>query len=116
MSRLNCVALRGWSVSATRKSPRGSGFACPGGDIDWAAQEIHRTAKMGLRGIEVSCPWYMEPMWHPSWEPLRTAVDDMQMPLHFHTFPTTPPRSREQVEAKVRRAAMFTGVSAFQMG
>ncbi len=39
----------------------------------------------------------------------------MQLPLHFHTFPTTPPRARQEAP-QVRRAAMFTGVSAFQMG
>jgi hypothetical protein len=39
----------------------------------------------------------------------------VQLPLHFHTFPTTPPRARQEAP-QVRRAAMFTGVSAFQMG
>ena len=54
-------------------------------------------------------------MWHPSLEPFWQAVDEVQLPLHFHTFPTTPPRARQEAP-KVRRAAMFTGVSAFQMG
>jgi predicted TIM-barrel fold metal-dependent hydrolase len=57
----------------------------------------------------------MEPMWHPIWEPLWKAVADVDLPLHFHTFPTTAPRSRTEVR-QVQRAAMFTGVSAFQMG
>src|SRR5215813_12523415 len=57
----------------------------------------------------------MEPMWHPSWEPFWQAVDQVQLPLHFHTFPTTPPRARQEAP-QVRRAAMFTGVSAFQRG
>jgi hypothetical protein len=57
----------------------------------------------------------MEPMWHPSWEPFWRAVNEVQLPLRFHTFPTTPPRARNEVP-QVRRAAMFTGVSAFQMG
>jgi uncharacterized protein len=92
------------------------GLACiPYGDIDAAVEEVYRAAKMGLKGIEVSCSWDMEPMWHPCWEPLWKAVSDVQLPLHFHTFPTTPPRSKEH-DAHVRRAAMFTGVSAFQMG
>jgi hypothetical protein len=39
----------------------------------------------------------------------------VQLPLHFHTFPTTPPRARQEA-TQVRRAAIFTGVSAFQMG
>jgi uncharacterized protein len=92
------------------------GLAClPYGSVDLAVKEVHRVAKMGLKGLELSCSWDMEPMWHPSWEPFWQAVDEVQLPLHFHTFPTTPPRARQEAP-KVRRAAMFTGVSAFQMG
>jgi predicted TIM-barrel fold metal-dependent hydrolase len=46
---------------------------------------------------------------------LWQAVADVDLPLHFHTFPTTAPRSRTEAR-QVQRAAMFTGVSAFQMG
>ena len=93
------------------------GLAClPYGNIDDAVTEIHRVAKMGIKGLELSCSWDMEPMWHPVWEPLWNAVEEVQLPLHFHTFPTTSPRAREGVSGQVRRAAMFTGVSAFQMG
>jgi len=93
------------------------GLACiPYGDIERAVEEIYRVAKMGLRGVEVSCSWDMEPMWHPCWEPLWTAVNEVGLPLHFHTFPTTAPRAKEMSSNHVKRAAMFTGVSAFQMG
>jgi len=93
------------------------GLAClPYGDIDEAVKEIYRVAKLGLRGLELSCSWDMEPMWHPMWDPLWKAVHDVDLPLHFHTFPTTNPRAREHASGLVRRAAMFTGVSAFQMG
>jgi predicted TIM-barrel fold metal-dependent hydrolase len=93
------------------------GLAClPYGDIDAAVTEVYRVAKLGLKGLELSCSWDMEPMWHPVWEPLWRAVSDVQLPLHFHTFPTTDPRAREQASGKTRRAALFTGVSAFQMG
>jgi predicted TIM-barrel fold metal-dependent hydrolase len=92
------------------------GLAClPYGDIGAAVKEIHRVAKLGLKGLELSCSWDMEPMWHPDWEPVWQAVEDVDLPLHFHTFPTTPPRARD-LTGQVRRAAMFTGVSAFQMG
>jgi predicted TIM-barrel fold metal-dependent hydrolase len=92
------------------------GLAClPYGDIDEAVAEVYRVAKLGLRGLELSCSWDMEPMWNPVWEPLWKAVNDVELPLHFHTFPSTPPQAREQHDARVRRAAMFTGVSAFQM-
>ncbi len=40
----------------------------------------------------------------------------VDLPLHFHTFPTTDGRARRELTGQVRRAAMFTGVSAFQMG
>ena len=68
------------------------GLAClPYGDIDAAVKEIYRVAKLGLRGMELSCSWDMEPMWHPVWEPLWKAVNDVSLPLHFHTFPALPP-------------------------
>jgi predicted TIM-barrel fold metal-dependent hydrolase len=92
------------------------GLAClPYGDIDAAVEEIHRVAKLGLRGLELSCSWDMEPMWDPMWEPLWKAVNDVQLPLHFHTFPSTPPNVREKHPRPIQRRAMFTGVSAFQM-
>jgi predicted TIM-barrel fold metal-dependent hydrolase len=92
------------------------GLAClPYGDIDAAIAEIYRVAKLGLRGLELSCSWDMEPMWSPIWEPLWKAVNDVQLPLHFHTFPATPPGLREKYSKPTQRAAMFTGVSAFQM-
>src|SRR6202521_5158020 len=93
------------------------GLAClPYGDIAAAVKEIKRVAKLGLRGLELSCSWDMEPMWHPVWEKLWKAVAEVDLPLHFHTFPTTNPKARAETSAHVRRAAMFTGVSAFQMG
>jgi hypothetical protein len=60
-------------------------------------EEVHRVANMGLKSLETSCSWDMEPMWHPSWEPFWQAVDEVQLPLHFHTFPTPPPRARQKV-------------------
>ena len=40
------------------------GLAClPYGSVDDAVEEVHRVAKMGLRGLELSCSWDMEPMW-----------------------------------------------------
>ena len=107
-----------WLVDFVKPYPdRMIGLGCiPYGDPEVAAMEVYRCAKMGLKGVEVSCSWDMQPMWDPIWEPLWKAVNDVQLPLHFHTFPTTAPQAREQMNVQVRRAAMFTGVSAFQMG
>jgi uncharacterized protein len=92
------------------------GLAClPYGDINAAVEEVYRVAKLGLRGIELSCSWDMQPMFHPDWEPLWKAVNDVGLPLHFHTFPTIPHKVREQYTGPTRRAVMFTAVSGFQM-
>ena len=92
------------------------GLAClPYGDIDAAVQETYRVAKLGLRGLELSCSWDMEPMWHPMWEPLWKAVNDVQLPLHFHTFPAMSPRVRASLPPNMRRQAQFTSVAGFQM-
>ncbi|HWP77108.1 MAG TPA: amidohydrolase family protein, partial [Methylomirabilota bacterium] len=94
-----------WLLDFCRHYPeRHVGLAClPYGDIPAAVREIHRVAKMGLRGLELSCSWDMEPMWHPVWEPLWQAVSEVSLPLHFHTFPTMPPSVREKAVGLTKR-------------
>jgi predicted TIM-barrel fold metal-dependent hydrolase len=106
-----------WLADFCRHHPdRLIGLAClPYGDIDAAVKELYRVATLGLRGVELSCSWDMEPMWHPVWEPLWAAVNDVGLPLHFHTFPSLPPSKLEQQTGLTRRAAFFTAVSSFQM-
>ena len=106
-----------WLVDFCRHYPeRHIGLAClPYGDIDGAVKEVYRVARMGLRGVELSCSWDMEPMWHPVWEPLWQAVNDVNLPLHFHTFPSLNRRLADQHQGLTRRAAFFTSVSGFQM-
>ena len=92
------------------------GLAClPYGNVDDAVKEVHRAAKIGLRGLELSCSWDMAPMFHPMWEPLWQAVSEVNLPLHFHTFPSVSPEERAQTPKEVLRAAMFTRVSGFQL-
>jgi predicted TIM-barrel fold metal-dependent hydrolase len=112
-----CRIYNDWLVDFCRHYPdRHVGLAClPYGDIDAAVSEIHRVAKLGLRGVEMSCSWDMNPMWHPMWEPFWQAVHDVDLPLHFHTFPTLPPQVRQKLTGHTRRTAMFTTVSGFQM-
>ena len=83
------------------------GLAClPYGSVDLAVVEVHRVAKMGLKGLELTCSWDMEPMWHPSWEPFWKAVDEVGLPLHFHTSPTTPPRAPDEAPSRARSPAL----------
>ena len=106
-----------WLVDFCRPYPeRRIGLAClPYGDPGAAANEVYRAAKLGLRGLELSCSWDMEPMWHPVWEPLWQAVNDVTLPLHFHTFPSLPREVRDRQTGLTRRAAFFTSVAGFQM-
>ena len=106
-----------WLVDFCKPYPqRLIGLAClPYGDIDAAVTEVHRIAKKGVRGLELSCSWDMEPMWHPIWEPLWQAVSDVGLPLHFHTFPSFSPEERKRTPKERMRAATFTRVTGFQL-
>ena len=82
----------------THYPDRHIGLAClPYGDIEAAVAEVHRVAKLGFRGIELSCSWDMEPMWHPLWEPLWQAINEVGLPLHFHTFPSVSPEAARAI-------------------
>src|SRR2546428_10710016 len=65
--------------------------------------------------MELSCSGDREPMWHPVGEPLGKAMNDVNLPLHFHTFPALPPGKLDVQKGLTRRAAFFTVVSGFQM-
>jgi len=93
------------------------GLAClPYGDIEAAEKEIHRVAKLpNIKGLELSCSWDMEPMYHPCWNPIWQAVNEVNLPLHFHTFPAVSPSMLANTPQECRRAAFFTVVSGFQM-
>ncbi len=58
-----------------------------------------------MKGVELSCSWHMTPMWHPMWDPLWEAVNETQLPLHFHTFPATDPEVAQVAGAGHRRGA-----------
>src|SRR5260370_12682090 len=92
------------------------GLAClPYSDIDAAAAEVRRVAKLGMRGVELSCSWHMTPMWHPMWDPLWEAGTETPLPLHFHTFPATNPQLRQSLTGNTLRAMTYSGLCRFQM-
>lgn len=92
------------------------GLACiPPGDVELAAKEVYRIAKLGLRGIEIPCQWDMKPMWHPMWEPLWKAVSDVDLPMHFHAFPSAPLELLTDAGPEIRSVAYFSAVSTFQV-
>jgi len=78
------------------------GLAClPYGDVDAAAKEVHRVAKLGLKGLELSCSWDMEPMWHPVW---GATVESRQRRAIAVAFPYLPGGAGERAREPDRRA------------
>jgi len=87
----------------------------PFGDMDAAVKEVHRVAKLGFKGVELSCAYDMEPMWHPQYEPLWQAINEVRLPLHFHTFPSVPPELRDKYQGLTQRALRYSGLCMFQI-
>src|SRR5205807_10265221 len=106
-----------WMADFCRHYPeRHIGLAnLPYGDIDAAVAEVHRVAKLGFKGIELSCSWDMEPMWHEQWEPLWSAIDEVGIQLHFHTFLSVSPALREKYMGLTQRALMYNELSLYHM-
>src|SRR6185436_10963168 len=106
-----------WMADFNRQHPdRHIGLAnLPYGDIDAAVAEVHRVAKLGFKGIELSCSWDMDPMWHPIWEPLWQVINEINLPLHFHTFPSFPQELRDKYKGLTQRALRFSGLCMFQI-
>jgi predicted TIM-barrel fold metal-dependent hydrolase len=92
-------------------------LACiPAADINYAAAEVRRVAKNGIRGVEVSTTDSMLPTWHPSWDPLWEAIEETKLPLHFHTFPDMKNVALlEKAGPELRSASFFTGTITFQL-
>ena len=67
---------------------RFAGIACvPGHNMSSAIEELKRIGKRGsVRGVEIPLHKDMNPLWDSYWEPLWTAVNELGLPLHFHTI------------------------------
>src|SRR2546429_199551 len=48
-------------------------------------------------------------------DPLWEAVNETQLPLHFHTFPATDPELRKSLEPSISRRMTYSGLVRFQM-
>ena len=93
------------------------GLACiPSHTVEAAVAEVNRVkGKPGIRGVEYSPNWKMEPIWHPMWEPFWKAAAEANLPVHFHTYgiprPPVPPGLSE--DASVAHSGSY--MASFQM-
>lgn len=92
------------------------GLAClPQGDVQAAADEVRRVAKMGYKGVELSLSLDMQPMWDPCWDLLWQTIDEVNLPLHFHAFPTFAQMNKYSLSGEMLIRQRFTGLAMFQM-
>ena len=112
-----CRIYNEWLAGFTRTHPeRLLGLASlPAGDVDAAVAEVHRAGKAGLRGLEFATTHDMVPLWHPYWEPLWAAVNDVELPIHFHTTGNKRPPVPEDIPERAKRAAAAVGLTGFQL-
>jgi len=92
------------------------GLAClPTATSIAAVKEIYRVAKLGLRGLELSCSWDMEPIVAPD---VGAAVEGGERRAASPAFPYLPDASAQhhrKARRRVGRSVFFTVVSGFQM-
>ncbi|MGQ4807016.1 hypothetical protein NKDENANG_00354 [Candidatus Entotheonellaceae bacterium PAL068K] len=112
-----CRIYNEWLVAFTRQHPeRLLGLASlPAGDVDAAVAEVRRAGKEGLRGLEFATTHDMVPLWHPYWEPLWAAVNEVDLPIHFHTTGSKRVPVPEDIPQRAKRAAAATGITGFQL-
>lgn len=92
------------------------GLACiPVSNVAAAVAEVRRVAKLGLRGIEIPLQYDSKPLWHEQWDTLWQALTEVELPVHFHGFPSMPYGMLDEAGAR-RPAALFTALSTFQVG
>ena len=87
----------------------------PNHDIDAAVVEVHRVAKRGgVRGLEIANSVDMKPLYDPVFTPLWEAVNEVKLPIHFHTIGGKPP-NYEGYEHLQRRQMFAVMITGFQM-
>jgi predicted TIM-barrel fold metal-dependent hydrolase len=95
---------------------RFAGLACiPNHDIDAAVAEVYRVAERGVvRGLEVSNTLDMKSLFDPSWTPLWEAINEVKLPVHFHTIGGKPPNFDAMPQLQMRQSfAVF--ITGFQL-
>ena len=112
-----CRIYNEWLAEFTKKHPeRLVGLASlPSGDVDAAVAEVGRAGTLGLKGLEFATTHEMVPLWHPYWEPLWAAINEVELPIHFHTTGSKRPPVPEDIPERAKRAAAATRITGFQL-
>ncbi len=75
-----------WAAEFLKANPqRFAALSCvPHHNPEIAANELRRTAKMGLKGVELRAGLASAPIFDPKWDVLWSASDECDMPISFH--------------------------------
>ncbi len=106
-----------WIIDFTKQNPeRLVGLAClPNHDPEAAAAEIHRTAKLGLRGCEFGTATAVVPIYYSDWDVMWQALDDCNMSISFHTTGLSPRSPRPQDREKYMLTHRVINMVVFQL-
>jgi predicted TIM-barrel fold metal-dependent hydrolase len=112
-----CRIYNEWLSDFTKHYPeRLLGLASlPAGDVNAAVGEVMRAGKLGLKGLEFATTHDMIPLWNPYWEPLWKAINEVELPIHFHTTGTKRPPVPDDIPAMNKRASSAVGITGFQL-
>jgi predicted TIM-barrel fold metal-dependent hydrolase len=87
----------------------------PAGDVNAAVEEVMRAGKLGLKGLEFATTHDMIPLWNPYWEPLWKAINEVELPIHFHTTGNKRPPVPDDIPEMNKRASSAVGITGFQL-
>jgi predicted TIM-barrel fold metal-dependent hydrolase len=82
---------------------------------DAAVAEVRRAAKLGLKGVEFATSLDMTPLYEPVWDPLWQAVNEVALPVHFHTTGGDKKRPTDHLPFRAQRAAAACSITGFQL-
>lgn len=95
---------------------RYAGLACiPNQPVEAAVQEVTRVVKRGgIRGLDIANSLDMPPLWDPQWAPLWDLVNEVGLPIHFHTVGGQRP-DFAKLPPLLGRVAHAVHITGFQM-
>lgn len=107
-----------WAADFAKRSNPNRVFplaVIPNNDPLEAAAEIHRCAKMGLKGGDLPIKRMVVPLYHHDWYPVWAAAAACHFPISFHSTgfkglrsPDTPAMEQEYlIEWRLLRSALF---------
>ena len=118
MTRVVYEIYNSWASDFCNTRPgRWAALACiPNHDPKVAAAELHRVAKLGLRGADFAVATAVKPVWHRDWDVLWAAAAECNIPISFHTTGPIHREPNDEAMAKeYENEYRMTKLSLFQI-